>query len=195
MNGKSQGRRRKNLEASKVICNPNNDKKDTETIDRYRLRWNDVIYEPGELRVVAYDNNGMKADEKTIHTAGKPYKLILSADRETIKADGNDLAYVTVSVVDKNGNVVPNASDQLSFNVSGAGIFKGVCNGDATSLEPFTKPTMKLFSGKLVVVDAEPVELGICQDVDGGEAILVKVELLDGECLKAGKVTVHKAAL
>jgi len=67
-------------------------------------------------------------------------------------SDGQDLAFVTVSLVDKNGTLIPDAADQLTFKVEGAGKFRAVCNGDATSLESFTKPTMKLFSGQLVVV-------------------------------------------
>ena len=69
-----------------------------------------------------------------------------------LQADGSDLAFVTVSLVDKNGTLIPNAADQLQFEVSGAGAFRAVCNGDATSLEPFTQPTMRLFNGQLVVV-------------------------------------------
>ena len=69
-----------------------------------------------------------------------------------MKADGQDLAFVTVSLVDKRSTLIPAASDQLRFNVSGAGTFRAVCNGDATSLEPFTQPTMRLFNGQLVVV-------------------------------------------
>jgi beta-galactosidase len=70
----------------------------------------------------------------------------------SLKADGDDLAFVTVSLTDKHGTLVPDAADQLSFDVTGAGRFEAVCNGDATSLETFTKPTMKLFNGQLVVV-------------------------------------------
>ena len=70
-------------------------------------------------------------------------------DRPVIKADGEDLCYVTVSMTDKDGNFCPLADDQLTFE--GEGEFKCVCKGDATSLEPFTKPTMKLFNGQLVV--------------------------------------------
>ncbi|MDX1284174.1 MAG: hypothetical protein R3182_04135, partial [Draconibacterium sp.] len=84
-------------------------------------------------------------------TAGKPHHLELSADRDVISADGKDLSYVTVSVLDKNGNLCPTADNQLNFEVTGAGKFKAVCNGDATSLEMFHNPTMKAFSGKLVV--------------------------------------------
>ena len=137
VNGKSQGRIRKNP-ASKM--------------DRYRLRWNDVRYEPGEIRVVAYDDKGQKAGEEVVRTAGEPAKLQLKADREVICADGDDMAFVTVSLVDEQGTLVPDAADQLSFSVSGAGVFQAVCNGDATSLESFTQPTMRLFHGQLVVL-------------------------------------------
>ena len=109
------------------------------------------MYEPGELRVVVYDENGQVAGSETVRTAGAAARLKLESDRTSLTADGDDLAYITVSIVDKKGNFLPNATDQLDFEVSGAGQFRAVCNGDATSLEPFTKPTMRLFSGKLVV--------------------------------------------
>lgn len=136
VNGKSQGKITKN---------------DITLLDRYRLRWNNVVYQPGEVKVVVYDKAGNKVGEKSIHTASAPVAMKLEADRKTIQADGNDLSYITVSLVDKDGNECPTLDDELTFEVSGAGTFKAACNGDATSLEPFTKPQMKLFSGKLVV--------------------------------------------
>ena len=149
VNGKSQGRIKKVKEEKGKW-----DGKDR--LDRYRLRWNDVKYEPGEVKVIVYDAEGKAAGEKVMRTAGKPSKLQADVwtqnDKGSLTADGNDLAFVTVSLVDKNGTFVPNATDQLSFEVSGQGSFRAVCNGDATSLEPFTKPTMKLFAGQLVVV-------------------------------------------
>ncbi len=137
VNGVSQGKRFKDQ---------------TSRLDRYRLRWNDVKYQPGELKVVAYDKDGKPTGEKVICTAGKADHLSLVADRRVIHADGNDLAFVTVSMVDKEGNLVPDADHQLVFEVNGAGHFKAVCNGDATSLESFVSPTMKLFHGQLVLV-------------------------------------------
>ena len=137
VNGKSQGRITKN---------------DTTRLDRYRLRWRDVIYQPGELKVVVYDENGNTAGQQIVRTAGKPKRLLLEPERRTIKADGNDLAYITVSLVDKNGTLCPDASNRLEFSVTGAGTYKAACNGDATSLEPFTQPQMSLFHGQLVVV-------------------------------------------
>ncbi|MDB4584859.1 DUF4982 domain-containing protein, partial [Draconibacterium sp.] len=134
INGVSQGIQKKTKDLSKQ--------------HRYRLMWMDVKYESGTVKVVAFDDNGNPVAEKEIHTAGKPHHLELSADHAVISADGKDLSYVTVSVVDKNGNLCPNADNQLNFNVSGAGTFKAVCNGDATSLEMFHLPTMKAFNGK-----------------------------------------------
>ncbi|MGJ5642012.1 glycoside hydrolase family 2 TIM barrel-domain containing protein [Formosa sp. S-31] len=137
VNGKSMGIQKKNNST------PQN---------RYRLMWMDVKYEPGTIKVVAFNDNGTEAETKEIHTAGKPYQLVLNPDRKIIKADGKDLAYVEVSVVDKNGIPCPTATNQLQFKVKGKGVYRAACNGDATSLEQFHLPTMKLFSGKLVVL-------------------------------------------
>jgi beta-galactosidase len=122
--------------------------------------WMDVKYEPGTLKVVAFDDNGNPVSEKEMHSAGKPHHLKLEADRKVIAADEKDLSYITVSVVDKVGNLCPNGDNQLSFDVSGNGKFKVVCNGDATSLEMFHLPTMKAFSGKLVVTVQSLEEAG-----------------------------------
>lgn len=151
LNGKSLGIQKKN-----------NDSKQ----NRYRLMWMDVKYEPGTLKVVALDENDNPAAEKEIKTAGKPYQLVLDSDVKTIKANGEDLAFVTVSVVDKNGIPCPTATNQLNFKVKGNGTYRAACNGDATSLELFHLPTMKLFSGKLVVLvqsteDAGDIELTV----------------------------------
>lgn len=137
LNGKSQGIQKKN---------------DSSPQNRYRLMWMNVKYEPGILRVVAYDKAGKPAMEESVVTAGKPYQIALSPDRTTITADGEDLSFVTVSVVDKDGNPCATVNEQLMFDVTGNGSFKAVCNGDATSTELFHLPTMKLFNGKLVVL-------------------------------------------
>ena len=145
VNGKSQGRISKNHLSTVSQGKSKN-------LDRYRLRWQNVVYEPGELRVVAYDAAGRKAAEQTVRTAGAPAGIKLKADRRTIRADGDDLAFVTVSLLDSAGNEVPAAADEMTFSVEGQGRFRAACNGDATSLEPFTEPRMRLFSGKLVVI-------------------------------------------
>lgn len=137
VNGKSQGR---------IVKNPNT------RLDRYRLRWNNVKYEPGEIKVVAYDYDGTPKGEKIIRTAGAPARIVLKADRNSISSKGEDLSFVTVSVVDKDGNQCPTATNKMKFNVSGAAKFRAACNGDATSLVAFNSTEMPLFSGELVVV-------------------------------------------
>ena len=137
VNGKSQGRVRKNP---------------AERLDRYRLRWNDVKYEPGEIRVVAYDAQGNQIGEAVQRTAGKAVKLVGKAEAENYVADGEQLIFVTVSSADKNDVFVPTCQENLTFSVSGEGRFEAACNGDATSLQSFKQPEMKLFNGQLVVV-------------------------------------------
>ena len=137
VNGKSMGIQKKNKSSAK---------------NRYRLMWMDVKYQPGNIKVIAFNNDGKPVAEKQIKTADKPYKLVLESDQKILKANGKDLAFVTVSVVDKNGIPHPTATNQLKFKVKGDGKFRAVANGDATSLELFHVPTMKLFSGKLVVL-------------------------------------------
>ncbi len=137
INGKSQGRRQKSMASHQ---------------ERYRLMWNEVRYEPGEVRVVAYDKAGNVAAEKRIVTAGKGYRLQIEADRTTLEKSGEDLAYLTVSVVDKAGNPVPTESREVKVEVTGAGHFRAMANGDPTSLELFHENAMHLFSGKLTAL-------------------------------------------
>lgn len=133
VNGKSQGR---------IVKNPNT------RLDRYRLRWNNVKYEPGELRVVAYNYDGTVADTQTVRTAGAPAHIVLKADRTTLNPAEDDLAFVTVSLTDRDGNPCPTASNLIKASVKGAGSLRATCNGDATSLVPFTSDSMPLFNGE-----------------------------------------------
>jgi beta-galactosidase len=119
---------------------------------RYRLIWNDVVYQPGEVKVIAYDKNGNPAEEKIVKTAGKPHHLVLSANRTSMKADGEDLIYITVQVADKNGIPVPTDARKVNFKVSGAGKFRAAANGDPTCTELFHEPDMTLFSGALTAI-------------------------------------------
>ena len=137
INGKSQGFREKN---------------DSTLQTRHRLMWNETEYEPGEVKVVAYDKAGNKTAEKVIRTAGKPHHLVLTSNRDFLHADGEDLAYITVQVADKDGNIVPTDSRLVKFAVSGAGTFEATANGDPTSLMPFQNPEMNLFSGAATAI-------------------------------------------
>lgn len=163
VNGKSMGVQKKNNST------PQN---------RYRLMWNDVKYEPGTVKVVAFDSNGKIAAENEIKTAGDPYKIVLEADRKTIKADGDDISFVTVSVVDKHGIPCPTAVNELEFKVTGAGTYRAACNGDATSLEIFHDNKMKLFSGKLVVLVKSTKQNGNIQlEVKGDNLEKAKISI------------------
>lgn len=158
VNGKSQGRVRKDkavrLEphpAQESWIDPTEPDEARRYATRYRLMWPNVKYEPGGLTVVAYDESGNRVGEETVRTALEAKALKLDMDRAELRKGVDDLAYVTVSLVDKNGTELPQADDRIDVEVSGAGSFKAICNGDATSLESFVEPTMKLFNGKLVV--------------------------------------------
>lgn len=137
INGKSQGMREKN---------------DSTRQHRYRLMWNDVVYQPGEVTVVAYDAAGNRAAEQTVRTAGKPYALRLTSSVPALKADGEDLAYITVQAVDKAGNPVPYANEMVNFKVKGDGRYRAAANGDPTSLDLFHLPRMPLFSGACTAI-------------------------------------------
>ena len=119
---------------------------------RFRLMWNDVRYEPGELTVVAYDSEGNKAMQKSVRTASEPWAIELIPARESITADGKDLLYVTVRIVDRDGNLCPLDSRKVHFDMSGAGEFRAVANGDPTCLELFHLPEMSAFGGMLTVI-------------------------------------------
>jgi len=161
LNGKSQGRIKKGDKGT----------------ERYRLMWNNVKYESGTIKVIAYEN-GKPVAEKTLVSSGKPANIKLEADRNEIKADGKELSFITVSLTDKNGNPCADATNELAFKVSGAGYFKAACSGDPTSVEQFHLPKMKLFSGKLVVL--------VQSDEKPGNIILE----VSGKGLKTSKITI-----
>ncbi|WP_071149035.1 beta-galactosidase GalB [Bacteroides ndongoniae] len=157
VNGKSYGKQRKlTSDEARALQG-----KDSLWLQRrYRLMWTDVPYEPGELKVVAYDNSGKKVEEKTVRTAGKPHHLEVVADRTALSADGKDLAYITVRVVDKDGNLCPADDRLVSFTVKGAGSFRAAANGDATCLDLFHLPRMHAFSGQLTAIVQSGAESG-----------------------------------
>ena len=127
-------------------------KNDSTRMQRYRLMWDDVVYEPGELKVISYDMDGNPTGEAYVRTAGEPDHLVLSTGTISLKADGEDLAYVTVQVADKDGNLVPEDERVVRFAVSGAGKFRATANGDPTSLRLFHLPEMDLFSGAATAI-------------------------------------------
>jgi beta-galactosidase len=132
LNGKSQGRKKRERY-------------------EYRIRWDDVKYEPGELKVVAY-KAGKKWAEAVTRTTGAAARVTLRADRAAIKADGQDLSFVTVAVADKEGQTVPRAKNHIRFEVSGPGEIVAVDNGDATNLESMQTPERNAYNGQCLVI-------------------------------------------
>jgi beta-galactosidase len=149
---------------------------------RYRLMWKDVVYEAGEIKVVAYDNNNKVMEEKTIKTAGEPYAIKLTVDRDSIKADGKDLAFVTVEIVDKQGNLCPKSSSLLFFEATGAGRLRALCNGNPIDQTPFFSKYMPVFNGKLVAtIEADRVGGEINLSVGGGLLVQKRVKIKVGK--------------
>jgi beta-galactosidase len=131
INGKSQGVKRK-------------------TGDDLHVMWR-VPFEAGKVEAVSR-KNGKVVAASVIKTAGEPAKLVLQADRSSIKSNGKDLSFVTVKVLDKDGNLVPDAANKIQFKVSGPGFIAGVDNGCQTSLEPFKASAHKAFNGLCLAV-------------------------------------------
>jgi beta-galactosidase len=117
----------------------------------YRLRWDDLIYEPGELRVQAYKNGTQWASDRVRSTA-TAFGLSLTADRNTILADGQDLAFITVCIMDKDNLPVPRSHPYIQFQVTGPGEIAAVDNGDATSLTSFHSNGIAAYNGIALVI-------------------------------------------
>jgi beta-galactosidase len=128
----------------------------------YRLRWDDVVYEAGELKAVAY-KNGKPWAEKSVTTTGAPARLLVTADREQIKPDGMDLTFITVRVADENGFFVANASNEIEFTVAGAGELVATDNGDPCDMTAFPSNIRKAFNG---------LALGIIRSIKGQEGAI-----------------------
>ena len=132
LNGKSLGRREK--------------------VHSYdRLTWDDVRYEPGSLKAIAY-KNGQKWAEELVETTGKPAALQVTAEKTELKNDGTDLSFIRVAVVDSQGRVVPRSKNHLKFSVTGPAEIIATDNGDATSLLPFQLSERDAYNGLALVI-------------------------------------------
>ncbi|HEY0504780.1 MAG TPA: beta-galactosidase GalB [Lysobacter sp.] len=141
VNGVSQGRRKK-------------------APFEYRLRWDDVVFQPGELRVQAY-RNGKPWASASAHTAGAAAKLDLAVDRRAIRADGSDLSFVTVRALDRDGRTVPAANARIRFSIEGPGEIVATDNGDPTDMTAFPSRERDAFNGlALAIVRAMPGRSG-----------------------------------
>jgi beta-galactosidase len=123
-----------------------------------------VEYQPGELRVVAYKDGQHWADATT-RTTGPAIALALQPDRGTIRADGADLSFVTLTVIDKDGLLVPRSKNPVRFTLAGPGEIVAVDNGDATRHTPFQAKDIHAYNGLALVIvrskagDAAPITL------------------------------------
>ncbi|WP_447642723.1 MULTISPECIES: beta-galactosidase GalB [Chitinophagaceae] len=132
LNGKSLGRKRRDS-------------------FQYRFRWDDVVYEPGELKVITY-KHGRKWAANVVRTTGTPVKIHLIADRKTIKADGQDLCFITVQLEDNAGNIVPSTDKTIHFSIEGPGKIIATDNGDPSDLNSFSIPERKTLAGLALIV-------------------------------------------
>jgi beta-galactosidase len=162
LNGKSLGKKKKGLY-------------------EYRIRWGDVVYQPGELKVVAY-KNGAKWAEDEMRTTGKAAVLSLSADHSVIRPDAADLVFVTVRIEDNNKLLVPRSNNLVNFSIEGPGKIVAIDNGDATSHEPFQASKSKAYNGMcLIIVSAEKGASGtitIKAESKGLKAATAKIEIV-----------------
>ncbi|HZR19530.1 MAG TPA: beta-galactosidase GalB [Verrucomicrobiae bacterium] len=117
----------------------------------YRLRWDDVVYQPGELKVVAYKDHKVWAQE-VVKTTGSAAQLLLKPDRSALRADGNDLSFITVTIADHNGLLVPRTKNQINCSVTGPAEIVAMDNGDPTSFEPFQSRQHTAFNGLCLVI-------------------------------------------
>lgn len=145
-----------NCPSSELFVNGRSMGKKEKQAGEYRLKWENVTYQPGSIRAVGYDQTGKELCRTEIKTAGEAYAIELAPDRETIRADGKDLSFITVRIVDKKGNLCPQASNLVEFKVEGAGSIAAVGNGDPTCLESYQANRRSAFHGMcLLVVRAE----------------------------------------
>lgn len=158
VNGKSYGKKVKGKDLTAIPADFHDFKKGT-FMTKYRLSW-EVPYEAGEIKVIAYNQNKEVA-EKVIKTAGSPAKITLIPDRSEITADGSDLSFVTIRIEDENGNLCPDANNQVSFDISGEGVLAAVGNGNQRSLESFQVPHRKAFNGLCLLVVKSTSNTGV----------------------------------
>ena len=166
LNGRSQG----------TDCK---DPRSETAIERSRLMWPDVVYEPGELRAVAY-REGAVIGEAVVRTAGEPRRVRLTPETTTLLADGMDLAYVLIEAFDRDGNPAPLADHRVRLQVRGPATIAGVGNGDPRSMDPFQADYVDLFYGKAMLIlraDAGPGQARVTATADGLDSHAVTIQI------------------
>jgi beta-galactosidase len=170
LNGKSLGRKKRFSEPVELPVGPSGSP-DRKIKSKYRLMWQ-VPYEPGTLKATAYQGGKTVATQE-VKTAGAPARIVLAADRTTIKSDGDDLSFVTVRVVDSNGNFCPLADNLVKFKLDGPGKIAGVDNGNPATVEPFQADYRKAFNGlALLIVRSENGKPGRVKITASGDGLV-----------------------
>jgi beta-galactosidase len=176
LNGKSLGKKTKAKEAGSSYYG---------SLDKYRLCFNDVNYQPGELKAVAY-KEGKKIGQEVMRTAGNPAKIRLTPDRKDLSATGEDLCYILVEALDAKGTLCPLADNLIKFKVEGPAEIAGADNGDPLSLEPFQDAEHKLFFGKAVLIvrtqEGHGDKIRVTAESDGLKSAEVSVKSKPGHC-------------
>ena len=161
LNGKSMGSKRK-------------------VVNEFHVMWR-LKFEPGTLRAVG-KTNGQEVMVKEIHTAGSPAKIKLTADRSELRADGKDLSFITVQILDKDGHIVPKADNLVHFSIDGEAKIASVDNGDPTSHEPFKANYRRAFNGKclaIVQTGYKPKKVNVTATSEGLESTILTLEIKD----------------
>ncbi len=170
VNGVSQGKRRHATAADVAGIYEKRAEKGVH-LGRFRLMWNDVVYQPGEITAIAYQN-GLEVARSTVKTAGEPHHIKLSAYSKKIHADGEDLNFITASILDAEGNLCPHAADRLTFTVEGAAEFLTTDAGDQRETETFLRPDKKALAGMLVCCVRATEQPGAVTVTCSGEGLL-----------------------
>ncbi len=158
LNGESLGRKRKGQQLVAIPVGPNTSD-DLKFVTKYRMVWQ-VPYAPGTLKAVAYQGDKQVASDE-VRTAGPAAKVVLAPDRARIRADGEDLSFVTVRIEDAEGTLCPAADNLVRFKLEGAATIAAVDNGNAATTEPFQSDQRKAFSGlALLIVRTKRSETG-----------------------------------
>jgi beta-galactosidase len=167
LNGKSLGKQCKKPASSK-------------SVERFRLIWTDVAYQPGELKAVAF-KEGSIIGEQVIKTAGEPYQIRLTPDRSVIQADGIDLSYILVEAYDKVGNICPLADNNIDISVTGPGHIAGVGNGNPQSFDPFQANKVRLFYGKAMIILGSDFEKGDIKITASSNGLVKEAKVIKAE--------------
>lgn len=160
-----------NCAAVELLVNGQSKGKKRQDNSKYRFKWNNIKYQPGSIQAIGYDENGQQLCEKTIKTAGRAAKIQLEADRSIIHADGTDLSFIRVKIVDESGELCPTANNLVNFAVTGSGKMAAVGNGDPTCIESYQAAQRSAFNGLCLLMVQSTEKSGVIKIVATSEGL------------------------